>query len=287
MEKLTLEQFIADIETFFSNYTDTNDVDRLSIKGWVIDRLRMFGKNICEYREEVITVNNSRALLGEGFKSLTLALKIEGELDNTEANNVREIPYKKYITNDVVWDSLSQEYIKNNCQSQVVIEKLLINKEPLEKYMRVQPLSLIKGMQSSTLDANCYNLHPSIRNSYQDKISITNRALSTNFKNGLIYIQYNSLPMEDDEIAIPIITTGHIKEYIENFVKIKITESIIAANRNPQGLTTLLSLWMQQDNRFFIQAKSESNWSGLSDGWAKKMYQKRMENMSRFNLSKF
>jgi len=287
MEKITFSEFLAEIQTIFANYTDSNDLDTVSIKGWVIDRLRVFGKNICDHRELIVGVENSKALLPENFKSLILALKINTEGLFSNNTPYREVPTKRYITNDVQWDSISQSYVKNNCQSQEVIESLIILQEPIEKYASVSPLSLVKGIQKSALDANCYNLHPSIRNAYEHQISITNRSLSTNFKKGLIYLQYNSLPEQDGEIAIPVITTSDILKYITNYVKIKIAESIILNNRNPNpGLQGLMQLWLQQDRQFFNEAKSESNYYGLGNNWKNRIYQKRQENMNRFNLPK-
>jgi hypothetical protein len=285
METITIAEFLAEIETIFANYTDSNDLDRISIKGWVIDRLRMFGKNICDYREMVVGVKNSRALLPENFKSLSLALKIDTEFLKNNLERYKEIPIKKYITHDVVWDSLSQSYIKDNCQSQEVIESLIIDRQPIETFTRISPLSLTKGIQKSTLDIDCYNLHPSIRNSYEHQINITNRTINTNFKTGLIYLAYNSLPSDEEgEIVIPIISTGHLKEYIENYVKIKIAENLILNNRNPQGAGQLLPMWRADDNKFFIQAKSETNWGGLDKNWQKRIQQKKIENINRFNL---
>ena len=83
MTKITLEQFIAEIESTFSSYTDTHDIDRVSIKTWVIEALRMFGKNICDLREGVVEIKNSRALLSETFKSLILDVKIKENNDET------------------------------------------------------------------------------------------------------------------------------------------------------------------------------------------------------------
>lgn len=285
MEYVTFDNFLAEIETTFQNYADSNDLDRISIKGWVIDRLRSFGKNICDTREAVLGVENSRVLLPENFKSLILALKVEGELYSDD-EKYREIPFKRYITNDVTWDDISQSYIKNNCQSQIIIESLIIEKQPIENYLNLVPLSLTKGIQGSSIDANCYNLHPSIRNAYPHQISITNRTLNTNFKKGAIYLQYNSLPEQDGEIAIPLISTGDLKAYIENFVKIRITENLIMNNKNPQGIQSLLSMWMQQDRLLEVKARSEANWSGISKDFAQKMYQKNRENQARFNLPK-
>lgn len=287
MDSITLENFIAEIETTFQNYTDSNDLDRISIKGWVIDRLRMFGKNICDTRETVVGIKGSKALLPENFKSLILALQINPNYNSNTQDRFKEIPFKKYITHDVTWDSISHEYIKDNCQSQEVVEKLLIDREPISRYLEVTPLSLIKGIQKNTLDVDCYNLHPSIRNNYSHQINITNRALNTNFKEGLVYMKYNSLPSdEDNEIVIPIITTGHIKEYIENYVCIKIATNLILNNKNPTGVAQLLPMWMQQNGKLELEARSESNWSGMKLGWQQEVYKKNRENQNRYNLPK-
>ena len=287
MEKILFSEFMADIETTFQSYAETNDIDKISVKGWVIDKLRGFGKNICDTREVVLGVENSKVLLPENFKSLILALKVEGEIQN-EKDRYKEIPFKKYVTNDITYDSVSMEYIKNSCQSQIVIESLIQERQPIEHYMNMTPLSLVKGIQKNTLDVDCYNLHPSIRNAYPHQINITNRSLSANFKKGLIYIQYNSLPSDEDgEIAIPIITTSHIASYITNHVKIKIAENLIIGNKNPSpGLTQMLQMWMGQNRQFYIEAKSEANWAGLSKDFTKKMYAKNRQNQNRYNLPK-
>lgn len=281
-----MSEFIAEIETTFQNYADSNDLDRISIKGWVIDRLRMFGKNICDYRETIIGVRGSKALLPENFKSLIMALKLDVTDSSTPQERYKEIPYKRYISHDVTWDSISQEYIKDNCKSQEIVEKLIVERQDITKYINLTPLSLVKGIQKNTLDVDCYNLHPSIRNAYSNQINITNRTINANFKEGVLYLQYNSLPSDEDgEIIIPIITTGHIKEYIENYVKIKIAENLILNNKNPTGVAQLLPMWIGQDSKFYLQAKSESNWSGLNNtNWQKEVYLKNRQNQNRYNL---
>lgn len=282
---ISFEEFLAEIQTIFQNYADTNDLDTISIKGWVIDKLRMFGKNICEQREMIVGVENSRALLPENFKSVVLALKLDGEIAD-KGERYREIPYKKYITNDVVWDEFSQTYVKDNCQSQVVIEKLIIDNEPIERYMNYQPLSVVKGVKTESFDIDCYNLHPEIRQNYPYQISITNRTLNTNFKRGLVYLSYNSLPEIDGEIAIPIISTGDIYNYLIHTVKIRIAENLLINNKNGDSLKALLQLWLPQERILSIQARSEANFYGLGNTWQKKMYKNRMQNLDRFNLPK-
>ena len=113
MEKISLEQFTAEIETSLSNYAESNDIDRQSIKTWVIQALRKFGKNICEKNETVVEVKNSRALLPETFKSLTFAVKVKTK-PFTDEEHKQLVNEKQYIQNEAIFDILSGEYIITN-----------------------------------------------------------------------------------------------------------------------------------------------------------------------------
>jgi len=281
---VTFDQFIAEIETIFANYAETGDIDRISVKGWVITLLRGLGKNICDKRESIVEVRDSRALLPENFKSLILALKLE-PTDNFTHSERRAVPIREYITNPVIWDGINEEYIVNNCESSLVTEKLIIGGECVNNYYNYEWLSIVKGMQKDTLDTNCYNINPQIRDTCPHKISITNRALNANFKTGKIYLQYNTLPSDaDGEVVIPEITTGDIKLYIENEIKIKIAENLILNNKNAQGAGTLLALWRQDRRLLEVKARSESNWSGLSENWDKKILGKNQQNRNLYDL---
>lgn len=274
MELVTLDEFTAEIESTFKNYTDTNDIDRILIKTCVINELRTFGKNICTKRETIVDVKNARVLLPETFRSLVLALKLsESDVTTGEPDiEKRLVLERQRIENPAEWSSATRDYFVNNCETKIVTEKVYSYNEVQQKYYNTHFLSLVEGMQKDTLDVNCLNLHPSIRNTYPDKISITNRTLNANFKEGKVYMQYNSLPCDEDgEIAIPIISTGDIREHIENQVKLKIAEDLILGQKNPTGLVSLIPMWNQNKRLLFIQAHSEANWNGFNQKeWAMK-----------------
>ena len=200
MEKITLDEFIAEIESTFKIYADTNDIDRVLIKTIVINELRKFGKNICDKREAIVDIKNSQALLPENFKSLILALKLtpNEELDCKDNTEKRLIIERQHIENPAEWTTTTRDYFVNYCESKIVTEKVYAYNERVDKFYTPHFLSLYKGFSNSSLDTNCLNLHPSIRDSYSDKISITNRTLRANFREGKIYIQYNSLPEDED-----------------------------------------------------------------------------------------
>ena len=288
MEKITLDEFIAEIESTFKIYADTNDIDRVLIKTIVINELRKFGKNICDKREAIVDIKNSQVLLPENFKSLILALKLtpNEELDCKDNTEKRLIIERQHIENPAEWTTTTRDYFVNYCESKIVTEKVYAYNERVDKFYTPHFLSLYKGFSNSSLDTNCLNLHPSIRDSYSDKISITNRTLRANFREGKIYIQYNSLPEDEEgEIVIPIISTGSILNHIKNKVRIELGQHLILSQLNTSGLKELLPIWLQNERLYFIEAKSEANWAGMNQKeWTKQRQQRNRVEQNRFNL---
>ena len=288
MEKITLDEFIAEIESTFKIYADTNDIDRVLIKTIVINELRKFGKNICDKREAIVDIKNSQVLLPENFKSLILALKLtpNEELNCKDNTEKRLIIERQHIENPAEWTTTTRDYFVNYCESKIVTEKVYAYNERVDKFYTPHFLSLYKGFSNSSLDTNCLNLHPSVRDSYSDKISITNRTLRANFREGKIYIQYNSLPEDEDgEIVIPIISTGSILNHIKNKVRIELGQHLILSQLNTSGLKELLPIWLQNERLYFIEAKSEANWAGMNQKeWAKQRQQRNRVEQNRFNL---
>ena len=288
MEKITLDEFIAEIESTFKIYADTNDIDRVLIKTIVINELRKFGKNICDKREAIVDIKNSQVLLPENFKSLILALKLtpNEELDCKDNTEKRLIIERQHIENPAEWTSTTRDYFVNYCESKIVTEKVYAYNERVDKFYTPHFLSLYKGFSNSSLDTNCLNLHPSIRDSYSDKISITNRTLRANFREGKIYIQYNSLPEDEEgEIVIPILSTGSILNHIKNKVRIELGQHLILSQLNTSGLKELLPIWLQNERLYFIEAKSEANWAGMNQKeWTKQRQQRNRVEQNRFNL---
>jgi len=282
MEKISLEQFTAEIETSLSNFAESNDIDRLSIKTWVIQALRKFGKNICEKNETVVEVKNSRALLPETFKSLTFAVKVKTK-PFTQEEQKQLVLERRFIENPAIWDTLTQEYVVDYCETKIVTEKVYSNIEPT-KFYGYELLALSPHINKDTVDSKCFNLHPIIA-SKPNEISINARTMSTNFKEGFVFLRYNSLPQIDKEVAIPIITTGEIYDYIFNLVRTNIAENLIANNKNPVGLNQLYQVWAAGLKNLYHAAQTEAKMGGLGDvTWTRKMYKQNLYNRKRLGL---
>ncbi len=285
---MTFEEFYAEIETQLKSFSDTGDLDKISVKGSVLTCLRQMGNNITDLRETIIEVTNSKALLPETFKSLKLALKLTPEAyylsDNLSKDNYT---VKQRIENPAWYNQVTNEY-ETTCDSKLVTEVIYYENGVSKYYYTPEWLRLTRGIKKDVLAVDCQNLHPSIRNGYPHEINITNRTLNANFKEGQIYLQYNALPTDEDgEIIIPEITTNDLLEYIKVYVKAEIAETLILNNANAQGLKEMLPLWLQKLPYLKASAMRECRFGNLSKGWESEFAKQNRRNISIYNLPKF
>jgi hypothetical protein len=287
---ILLEEFIVEIENTFKNYSETGDIDRVSIKGWVIDCLREMGKDICEQRETIVLVENSQAKLPETFKSLILALNLNIDGITIRGNRQRaedSFIYRQTIEQPAYFDFITNEYV-SGCDTKIITERIIMNEQPVDFYYKPEFLSVVKGFKKDSFEVNCINLHPSLRDGHYHQINIHGKTMQTNFKSGKIYIQYNSLPTDEDgEVVIPEITTGDLRKYIENYVKIKIAEDLILNNKNPTGIKDLFSLWLQKEREYRNAAKSEVKFGNLDKNWSKRHRKRLQIETDKFNLPRY
>lgn len=283
---MTLSEAIAEIESRFSSFANSNDLDKVSIKTDILNELKKFGLNICDINEAILQVSNSQVRLPEEFKSLKLALLLDpiGCHIHGDRNNItQDYIYYQRIENPAYFNEVTQEYI-TSCDSKIVTEKITINNTPVDFFYDYQWLSLVKGINKKVLSADCLNIHPAIRNGYLNQINITNNILNTNFSEGRIYLQYYALPNDGEEIIIPEFTTGDLLQHILNVVKIKIAEDLIANNANPQGIAQLYSVWKGQEREYRAAALRETNFHGLDKGWSKRYKRANQRETAKFNL---
>lgn len=288
---MSLEEFIAEIETDLSSYAESGDIDRISIKRWVTNELKRFGNDILEQGEEVLKVENSSTTLPKTFKSLILALKVDVEGYEYEGDkNLIEDSYiyKEYIENPAYFSDITGQY-QTTCNSKIITEKITIKNSSLDvHYHNPKFLSITKGVKNTgVLDPKCLNINPYIRDKAQYEISITGNELNTNFRQGHIYIKYNMLPTDEQgELMIPETRNGFLERYLEAYVKTRIVENLIANNRNPQAIAQLLQLYKQEAQNNLPLALREVKFAGLGAHWAKRFKALSHRNITSFNLPK-
>ncbi len=282
---MTLTELTAEIQTELSNYAQ--DIDKITVKTNVIQQLRVFGTNIAELKEKVLLVKNSKCTLPSEFKSLRLALKLEPigcNIQGDKKDLQNSYIWRERIENPMWFDEVNQEYVKT-CHPKIITEVIYTGNTSTTFYYNQQWLSLVKGVQKDNIDSSCLNLHPSIRNAYPFEISINQTTINTNFSEGSIYVQYNALPTtEDGDIIIPEYTTGDIRTYIKQYVKVQIAEDLIANNKNPMGIAQLYASWKQELPMLKSAALKEAKFAGLEKNWGKRFKELNRRDIAVFEL---
>jgi len=285
-----LEEFIAEIESDLSSYAESGDIDKVSIKRWVMNELKRFGNDLLETGEEILEVKNSSTTLPQTFKSLKLAMRLDRDDDRYFDDDSDDSSYsiKQFIKNPAYFMETTGEY-QTDCNSEIITEKTKIrNRSPYYKYRNPKFLSLTKGIKTTgVIDPDCYNLNPYIRENAEYEISITGNQINANFREGFIYLQYTMLPTDENgELYIPETRNGFLEKYLEFYVKSRIVENLIANNRSPQTIGQLLSLYKQEAQNYLPLALRESKFKGLGQHWAKRFKRLSHRNIITYDLPK-
>ncbi len=280
---MLISELISEIESDLSSFI--KDINKTSLRTNIINQLRVFGANVTELKEKVEIVKNSKLSLPDDFKSLKLALRLEGVGYNTQgAPEPTEQIIRQRIENGAYFDEVNSEYV-TTCNPKIITEKIIIDNSTVNFFYEPRWLSLVKGIKKDGLDSKCLNLNPAIRHTQADTINITNGILNTNFSTGSIYLQYNALPTDEDgELIIPEYTTGDLREYILLYCKMRIAEDLIVNNKNAQALGQMYQVWSQQLPLLKSAALKEVRFAGLPKDWGRRFKQKQREDITFYNL---
>lgn len=270
MEHISIKELFAEVESKFPVLADSGEIDRTSMYTTVLSELRKFGVDALQKRRGIVQIENGRGRLPDSFKKLKEARRIDYHCHDIEGSTVGDTHNyitREYIENPTYYDQISGNYIIT-CDPKVITEKITIHNTNVNVKYKSEYVEIIDGTFSDNIEADCINK----RIKSPHKISITNLTVNTNFDKGRLYIEYYSLPTnEDGDITIPLMTTGDLYNYILNKIQINIAEFLIANNLNPQGISSLYQKWVQDDRILRSAAESEVNFHGLKDGWDKRL----------------
>jgi len=283
LDNISINELIAEIEAKYPILAESGDIDKSSIVFTVINALRKFGVNVQNLKSEFLDIDNSRAILPQDFKSLKLAYILEplgftvsGDRENLTDNYV----YRERIENPARWNELTNEYIKS-CNTKIVTEKITIKNSHLHTHYKHRFLELEGTVEANSLAADCVNKKLRVNSPY--KASISNSVLNTNFDKGKVYIQYYSLQTDENgDMVIPIFSTGAIYDYIENLIKIELSEYLINNNLNPQGIGQLYTVYKQESTGLKSLAMKESKFKGLGKNWDKKFSDNNKKHFAKY-----
>lgn len=286
---LSVNQLIAEIETDFSTFAESGDLDKASMTRWITNEMKRFGNNIQVLHEKVIDIKNSSYTFDEKFRNLRLAYKVDplGVVleDGCTKDCLREsFVSNTRIINEAYFNDVTLEYVKS-CNSKIVQETITLKTGRATLCYTPQWLTIVKGIKRDGIATDCVNLNKNIRHKSPYEISITGNTLNANFREGQIYVQYYSFEEDEDgSILIPDSGAGHLEKFLEFNTKSRIAENLIANNKNPQALSQLLPYYQQQAEKYFSNAMTEAKFKGLGQNWIAKTRVRNRAQMSRFNL---
>lgn len=282
MEYISIKELLAEVESKFPILADSGELDKTSIYTTVLSELRKFGVDALQKRRHVVTIENGRGKLPDNFKRLKEARRIDyhcHEFENPTVGDTYNYITREYIENPAYYDQISGNYVIT-CDPKVITEKITIHNTNVEVKYKSEYVEIVDGVFSDSIEADCINK----RVKSPHKISITNLTVNANFNKGRLYIEYYSLPMnEDGDVSVPLMTTGDLYDYILHKIKIELAQFLIVNNLNPQGIQALLQTWMSETRILRSAAESEVNFHGLKDGWNKRMKVVNQANYNKHN----
>lgn len=272
----------AEILTLIRKYDDLGLVDYITIDNNIDNELKKFGNNVMEKRSKVLEINGGYAELPVGFFKLDLALKCqpyevfpEEECDKTWRT---DYAVTKRIVNEYEWDNMSDSHYKKSYKE--IIEKKEIRGSKIHfKHKPVEVLTLTKGISKDVISDTCVNKMTQKIKGASD-MNIIGKRLTTNFREGYVYIEYSSLPTDESEdIVIPDIP--YLVDYLKYFCVYKALESIWT-NGETTDVADKIAYYKNESNILKASALTASKFEGLGENWHKKVQQKNRQNLRKF-----
>lgn len=274
---MTRKHFIAELATDLKQYDESGLIDYRSVKMWIKNKLKRFGNNIMTSSDMVLKVENGRAQLPENFWQLYLAIKCRPESYTTEdvidESIIMSTVYKIKTEAEVEWNNGVEGHVGKNYKS--IEEKIVTRGGTIKiKYAGDGILRITKGMKKESCYKTCKNLQDKYTHSSPWEINIVNDVIQTNFKTGNIYIQYLSLPTDEEgEIIIPETQHGHLQEYLMYHCKARLFENLIG-NGDETNIINMLQYYTSKEREYLSLAMTETKFGGLSQDWDIKMKNK-------------
>lgn len=281
---ISLNELFLEVESDFSSFYESGDLDRASMTRWVTNEMKRFGNNILGIHEKVIDIKNSSYTFDENFRNLRAAYKVEpfGRIldDGCTDDCLRKsFVSSTRIINEAYFNDVTLEYVKA-CKTKIVEEVITLQTGTATLCYHPQQLSIVKGSKKEGFAKDCLNF----KHSSPYEISITGNTLNANFSEGQIFVEFYGFEIDEDGYILIPEGMGHLEKYLEFYCKSRIAENLIANNKNPQALAQLLPYYQQEANKYFMNAQTEWKFKALGSNWKQKVQIRNRIQTNRFNL---
>jgi|TARA_R110000744_G_scaffold205725_1_gene324387 hypothetical protein len=249
---VNIKNLLAELKSDFSRDFASGLIDDSSVKRWSMNALKKFGENLMVVQEATVEVSNGKGTLPSNFHSLYAAVlcnprcynKISGESKVFESNIWVETTEKS-----IIWDSCDGSCTTES--EKTVTEQVIVDDCVIEKhYTNPTLLRLGKNIKRGDCGTGCLN---NVNTPCNNEITINNRTLNTNFKEGTVFIQYYGLELDDCDFPIVNTDKGEVETYVEYHIKRRLMENKLSNGDDYSG-GNLLSYFRQEERDSFSLA---------------------------------
>lgn len=259
---MTFQEFSSDIKSRLQQYDSANLLDDVSIYEYMIDGLSELSLLPTIRIEKIISIKNNKGKLPDGFKSLYSAIKCEPFKLTTDCEQPEDVLqdiyfYKVKETNNKSWNVCNPCDISET--ESCVVEKLYFHNGRKSNlyYNNLQPLrlKLTPHVKKNQCDKECKNFQTK-ESPYE--ISINNKHIYTNFKEGNIFMVYNGYEEDEDGfIIIPETVENNILKFLKAFVIREFLKTMFINSDNTTNEQFLYSIYENDVRNYLLKAQGE------------------------------
>ena len=254
------QEVISIVKESLKQYDSAGLINEIKIHEWIIDGLNKFSVLPTMKIESVITIKNNKGKLPETFKSLYSAVKCEPYVYTTDTDSpdiLQEFYFYK-TREEIKWNRCEPCEIQS--KDACIVEKTYLHNGLKANfyYNNLSPLrlNLKPHIKRAICDKDCINFKT--ENNAVHEISINNKTIYTNFKDGNIFLVYNGYEEDEDGfVIIPDTDQGWMKEYIVNMVKRNIIEEVLINSNNTSNEQFLYGIFSQKEQDAFTKTMGE------------------------------
>lgn len=281
----TVNSLIATIKTQYSSYNSSGLIDEVSIYDWVIEASKKFGENVMILQDTVVEVKDSMATLPDNYYSLYSA-----HLCEKKGYVLKDPKHIDTLQQSYMWvERVERSSSWNSCEpcckedtEKTIVEKYYFRDVEAEfHYKNPILLKLGKTMKRNKCHKDCRNL---LVRDNPNEITINQKTLQSNFREGNIYIQYYGLETDEDgSPLIPESPKGEVEKYIEYYVKRNFFEGLIANGDDPNA-RTLFQFYIQKEDSQLGLALTDAKFSRLTPDSFKKLQKINRAEMLKYEM---
>lgn len=272
---------IAEVLTGIKKYADLGLVDETTLEIELANELKRFGSNIMELGAKVLEIKGGKTDLPLTFSKLKKAIrvdayKVEPEIE-VDDMWLRDYSVRRITETDYIYDSINDDHYKKSYKD-IVYKKLIRGSKINFYYKPSEIVALTKNFSKDFVSDDCLNKKIQTIKGCSE-INIVGNKLYSNFSEGELYIEYERLPEEDDELFIPDVP--NLIKYLMNHLSYIAMRSIWI-NEEVDAVQQKMLFFKNEASLLWQSAMTAVKFESLPSDWNKKFQKKQKQNLRKF-----